>query len=125
MGVRVCHSGGDEGGAPPSYNFFLNPLPPKPMPPPWGAATEKFISEMYLRQPGYMYSACGPFTKNKESMQKSKEIRDKFCFQHDIVMEILRICLEEQLLIRYYMITHLVLLKIQNINDNMDLLLWF
>ena len=112
MGVRVCHSGGDEGGAPPSYNFFWNPLPPKPMPPPWGAATEKFISEMYLRQPGYMYSACGPFTKNKESI-------------HDIVMEILRICLEEQLLIRYYMITHLILLKIQNIDDNMDLLLWF
>ena len=113
------------GVPPPILQFFLESPPSKPMPPPWGAATEKFISEMYLRQLGYMYSACGPFTKNKESMQKSKEIRDKFCFQHDIVMEILRICLEEQLLIRYYMITHLVLLKIQNINDNMDLLLWF
>ena len=72
-----------------------------------------------------MYSACGTFTKNKESIQKSKEMSDKFCFQHDIVMEILRICLEEQLLIRYYMIKHLILLKIQNIDINMDLLLWF
>ena len=26
----------------------------------------KFIPEMYLRQPGFISSACGPFTKNKE-----------------------------------------------------------
>ena len=32
-------------------------------------AGDKFMSEMYLRQPGFMYSACGPFTKNKERMQ--------------------------------------------------------
>ena len=30
------------------------------------------------------------------------------------LMEILRICLEEQLLIEYYMIKHLLLLKVQN-----------
>ena len=28
-------------------------------------AEDKFMSEMYLRQPGFIYSACGPFTKNK------------------------------------------------------------
>ena len=27
---------------------------------------DKFMPEMYLRQPGFTYSACGPFTKNKE-----------------------------------------------------------
>ena len=27
---------------------------------------DKFIPEMHLRQPGFTYSACGPFTKNKE-----------------------------------------------------------
>ena len=33
--------------------------------------------EMHLRQPGHMYSACGPFTKKKkERIKKIKEIRD-------------------------------------------------
>ena len=27
---------------------------------------DKFIPEMHLRQPGFTYNACGPFTKNKE-----------------------------------------------------------
>ena len=26
----------------------------------------KFMPEMHLKQPGFTYSACGPFTKNKE-----------------------------------------------------------
>ena len=25
----------------------------------------KFMSEMHLRQPGFTYSACGPFTKKQ------------------------------------------------------------
>ena len=25
------------------------------------------MPEMHLRQPGFTYSACGPFTKNKET----------------------------------------------------------
>ena len=29
-------------------------------------AGDKFMPEMYLRQPGFTYSACGLFTKNKE-----------------------------------------------------------
>ena len=36
-------------------------------------AWDKFMSEMHLRQPGFIYSACGPFTKNKEKIQKFKE----------------------------------------------------
>ena len=31
---------------------------------------------MNLRQPGLTYSACGPFTKNKERIQKLKEMGD-------------------------------------------------
>ena len=27
---------------------------------------DKFMPEMHLKQPGFTYSACGPFTKNKE-----------------------------------------------------------
>ena len=57
-------------------------------------AGDKFIPEMHLKQPGCTYSACGPFTKNKERIQKFKETRDtsyiyknqldKACFQHDM-----------------------------------------
>ena len=27
---------------------------------------DKFIIEMHLKQPGFTYRACGPFTENKE-----------------------------------------------------------
>ena len=33
-------------------------------------AEEKFMPEMHLRQPRFTYSACGPFTKNKERIEK-------------------------------------------------------
>ena len=33
-------------------------------------AVDKFMSEMHLKQPGLTYSACGPFTKNKEGIEK-------------------------------------------------------
>ena len=29
-------------------------------------AGDKFMPEMHLKRPGFFYSACGPFTKNKE-----------------------------------------------------------
>ena len=57
-------------------------------------AGDKFIPEMHLRQPGFTYSACGPFTKNKERIKKFmqtgntdfiyKNELDKACFQHDM-----------------------------------------
>ena len=31
------------------------------------------MPEMHLRQPGFTYSAWGPFTKNEERIQKFKE----------------------------------------------------
>ena len=36
-------------------------------------AGDKFMPEMHLRQPGFTYSAYGPFTKNKERTQRFKE----------------------------------------------------
>ena len=55
---------------------------------------DQFMPEMHLRQPQFTYSACGPFTKKKERIQKFKETGDsryiykneldKACFQHDI-----------------------------------------
>ena len=54
----------------------------------------KFMPEMHLRQPGFTYSACRPFTKNKERIQKFKETGgknyiyknelNKTCFAHDM-----------------------------------------
>ena len=35
-----------------------------------------FMLEMHLKQPGFTYSACGPFTTNKERIQKFKETGD-------------------------------------------------
>ena len=39
-------------------------------------AGDEFMPEVHLRQPGFTYSACWTFTKNKEIIQKSKETRD-------------------------------------------------
>ena len=44
------------------------------------------MSEMHLKQPGFMYSACGPFTtKNKKSIQKFTEIGDtKYIYRNEL-----------------------------------------
>ena len=39
-------------------------------------AGDKFMPKLYLRQPGFTYSACGPFTRNKERIQTFKETGD-------------------------------------------------
>ena len=39
-------------------------------------AGDKFMPEMHLKQPGFTYSTCGLFTKNKERIQKFKETGD-------------------------------------------------
>ena len=54
---------------------------------------DKFIPEMRLKQPGFTYSACGPFTKHAERIKKFKQTGntsyiyqnelDKACFKHD------------------------------------------
>ena len=36
-------------------------------------AGDKFMPEMHLKQPGFNNSTCGPFTKNKERIQKFKQ----------------------------------------------------
>ena len=53
---------------------------------------DQFMPEMCLKQPGFTYSACGPFTKNKERIEKFSQMGntdfiyknelDKACFQH-------------------------------------------
>ena len=58
-------------------------------------AGDKFMLEMHLKQPGFTYIACGPFTENKERIEKSTQTGrtdfvyrnelEKACFQHDMV----------------------------------------
>ena len=62
---------------------------------------DKFMPEMHLRQPGFTYSACGPFPKTKERIQKFKQTGDsiyvykneldKACFQHGMAYGDLKI----------------------------------
>ena len=56
-------------------------------------AGDKCMPEMHLRQPRFVYSACGPFTRHKERIKEFKRtgdtryiyrnVLDKACFQHD------------------------------------------
>ena len=53
-----------------------------------------FLPEIHLKQPGFIYSACGLFTKSKERIEKIiqtgntdfiyKNELDRDCFQHDM-----------------------------------------
>ena len=43
------------------------------------------MSEMHLRQPGFKYSACVPFTENKERIRKFKETGDlRYIYQNEL-----------------------------------------
>ena len=56
-------------------------------------AGDKFMPEMHLRQPQFVYRACGPFTRHKERIKEFKRTGDtrllyrneldKACFKHD------------------------------------------
>ena len=56
-------------------------------------AGDKFMPEMHLRQPKFVYGACGSFTRHKERIKEFKQTGntryiyrnklDKACFQHD------------------------------------------
>ena len=57
-------------------------------------AGDKFMPKMHLKQPGFTYSACGPFTRNNQRIQKFMQTGDtsciyrneldKACFQYDM-----------------------------------------
>ena len=48
-------------------------------------AGDKSMPEMHLRQPGFTYSACVPFTKNKERIQNFKETGDsRYIYQNKL-----------------------------------------
>ena len=46
-------------------------------------AGNKFMPVMRLKQPGFIYSSCGPFTKSKERIKKLKGRGDsKYIYQN-------------------------------------------
>ena len=57
----------------------------------------KFMPKIHLKQPSFSYSACGPFTKNKERIEKLMQTGntdfiyrselDKTCFQHGVAYD--------------------------------------
>ena len=57
-------------------------------------AGNKFKPEMHLKQPVFTYSACDPFTRNRERIEKFMQTSntdfiyrnelDKVCFQHEM-----------------------------------------
>ena len=57
-------------------------------------ADDKFMAELHLKPPGFTYSPCGPFTRNKERIEEfmqtgntdfiNRNKLDKACFQHDM-----------------------------------------
>ena len=48
-------------------------------------AEDKFMLEMHLKQPGFTYSASGPFTKNKERIEKFMQTGETdFIYENDL-----------------------------------------
>ena len=94
---------------------------------------------MHLRQPGFTYISCAPFTKNNKKKQKKRREKetgdsrsiyqnklDKVCFQHDMACGNFKELNRRAAADKYYVIKHLILLKIRNMIDvNVDLSQWF
>ena len=48
---------------------------------------DTFMPEMHLKQPGFTYSAWGPFTKNKERIDKFMQTGNtNFIYRNELVL---------------------------------------
>ena len=87
-------------------------------------AGDTFMPEIHLRLTQFTYTACGPFTKHEQRIQKFKETGDtnyvykneldKACFVHDAAYSDIKVLQKEPLHIKFKKIKHLILLRIQN-----------
>ena len=55
---------------------------------------DKFMPQMHLKQPGFTYSACGPFSRKKKNFMQTgntdfiyRNELDKACFKHDMAYD--------------------------------------
>ena len=99
-------------------------------------AGQKFMPEMHLKQPKFTCNACGPFTINKERIKELKKQKNMIylskgtresLFQQEMAYEYFKeLPRSIELLIKYCVIRHLILLKIQNMMDiSGDYFQWF
>ena len=87
-------------------------------------AGDKFMPEIHLRQPQFVYSACGPFTRHKERIKEFKRTgdtrllyrneSDKACFKHDIEYTKYKDVENRLILDQKLKIVRMILLVIQN-----------
>ena len=50
------------------------------------------MPELHLRKPGFIYNACGPFTKHREGIQKFRETGNlKHLYRNELVELVLLI----------------------------------
>ena len=68
-------------------------------------AGDKFMPVLHLRQPGFIYSDCGPFTKHCERIQ---ELRESGYLRH--IYKKLELVLLKLVL---FMMQHILILKIK------------
>ena len=48
-------------------------------------AGTKFMPELHIKQPGFTYSACGPFTRNKETIEKFMQTGNRdFIYRNEL-----------------------------------------
>ena len=86
---------------------------------------DKFMSELHLKQPEFIYSACGPFTKHCERIQELRETGNlKHLHRMDqttlvllMMQHILIIKIQQKEQIRVYKIELLKLLEIVTMID--------
>ena len=66
---------------------------------------KKCLQELHLKQSGFTYNACGPFTKHRERIKKLRETGnlkhlyrnqlDNACFTHDAAYSEIKIYVRE------------------------------
>ena len=62
-------------------------------------AGDKFMPEMHLRQPGFTYSACGPFTKRKERIKKFEQTGDtRYIYRTKLIKLVFNMMLHMQII---------------------------
>ena len=61
-------------------------------------AGDKFMPEIHLRQPGFTYSACGPFTKHKERINLNKQVIRNIFIEMNLIELVFNMMLHMQII---------------------------
>ena len=62
---------------------------------------DKFIPELHIKQPGFTHSACGPFTKHRERIQKFRETENlKHLYRNELGMKFVLLMMQHILIVK-------------------------